>query len=263
MGVSSVKEQVPTIDVALVTIEFTQDGKKKEIGFDTASKVAVEVQTETQDAVQLIIKNKLRAQKGEKTTITGNKITLTDNVFIPELVLLLQGGTIHYGSKHTYTVSSTLAAGSYYFESTIGNVIFDLDLELESGKVITFDEYTGVFEVDGTEHDYEIGNVIADEVKIETNKETTKDIVGYEPPVAGSGDTGESFVLNCYSSQYDEAGSIVRYEKISYPNCTGTPVNMDSEDGAFRAPEYTINSAPSKGQAPYKIVYVKNLPTVK
>lgn len=262
--ITSPKEQIPTIDVALVTIEFMQNGQKKEIGFDTASKVGVEVQTDTQDAVQLIIKNKLRAQKKEKVTITGNKITLTDNVFIPELVLLLQGGTIHFGVKHKVTVSEEkLAAGNYYINTTIGNVIFTLEEELVAGKIITFDEYTGMLTVDGIEHPYEVSNIIADEKEIVTEKETTQDIVGYEPPVAGSSDKGEPFVLNCYSAQYDEAGNIVRYEKISYPNCTGTPVNMDSEDGAFRAPEYTINSAPSKGQAPYKLVYVKNLPTVK
>lgn len=41
-----------------------------------------------------MIKNVLKAQKGEQSTITGNKITLTDNVFTPELVMVLQGGTI-------------------------------------------------------------------------------------------------------------------------------------------------------------------------
>ena len=31
--ITSPKEQIPTIDVALVTIEFMQNGQKKEIGF--------------------------------------------------------------------------------------------------------------------------------------------------------------------------------------------------------------------------------------
>ena len=53
--------EIPTIDVNLVTI--SPEGSDKELALDTASKIAVEVQTETTDAVQLVIKGKLRAQK--------------------------------------------------------------------------------------------------------------------------------------------------------------------------------------------------------
>lgn len=175
--------EIPTIDVCLVTIE-TETG---EFGFDTANQISVETQVEEQDAVKLVIKGKLRAQKKATSTITGTQITLTDNVFNPELVKVMQGGTI----------------------------IMD---------------------------------------------EETQEVIGYEPPVAGSGDKGEVFILNAYSAQYDGAGNIVRYEKISYPNCTGIPVAFSSEDDAFRAPEYTINSAPNTGEPPYRISYVKDLP---
>ncbi len=185
-NVKKSKAEIATIDCALVTIE-TADG---EFGFDTANKVAVEPQLEEQEAVKLIVKGILRAQKPAMTTITGNKITLTDNVFNPELVLVLQGGTITYDSQ-------------------------------------------------------------------DQNK-----ITGYTPPVAGSTDKGEIFKLNAYSAQYDAAGQIVQYEKITYPNCQGVPVAFGSEDGAFRAPEYTINSAPNTGEAPYDIPYVTELPVL-
>lgn len=190
MGVEQTKRpiaEIPTIDCSLVTIE-TEDGT--EFGFDTSNKVAVEPQIETTEAVKLIIKNILRAQKPEESVITGNKVTLTDNVFNPELVLLLQGGTITYDA-----VDPTI-------------------------------------------------------------------VVGYKPPVVGSSDKGESFKLNCYSAQYDETGSIVKYEKISYPNCKGTPVAFSSEDGVFRAPEYVINSTPANGQAPFELTYVNALPSL-
>lgn len=180
------KAEVATIDCCLVTIE-TEDG---EFGFDTANKIAVEPQIEEQEAVKLIVKGILRAQKPPVKTITGNLITLTDNVFIPELVLVLQGGTIKYDSQ------------------------------------------------------------------------TPTKIIGYTPPVAGSADKGKTFKLNAYSAQYNAAGQIVQYEKIQYPNCTGTPVAFGSEDGVFRAPEYTINSAPNTGEAPYDISYVDALPTL-
>ena len=181
------KAEIATIDVCLVTIE-TKDG---EFGFDTANSIQVEPQIEEEDAVKLVVKGILRAQKPPVKTLTGNEITLTDNVFNPELVLVLQGGTITYDSV-----------------------------------------------------------------------EQTK-IIGYTPPVAGSSDKGEIFTLNAYSAQYDAAGTIVQYEKISYPNCQGTPVAFGSEDGAFRAPEYTINSAPKTGEAPYSISYVTTLPVLQ
>lgn len=180
------KAEIATIDCCLVTIE-TEDG---EFGFDTSNKVAVEPQIEEEEAVKLVVKGILRAQKPAVKTITGNKITLTDNVFNPELVLVLQGGTIKYDA--------------------------------------------------------------ADMTKI----------TGYTPPVAGSSDKGEVFKLNCYSAQYDAAGQIVQYEKISYPNCQGSPVAFGSEDGVFRAPEYVIDSAPKTGEAPYDISYVDALPVL-
>lgn len=180
------KAEIATIDCCLITIE-TDDG---EFGFDTSNKIEVEPQLEEQEAVKLIVKGILRAQKPKEVTVTGNEIKLTDNVFNPELVLILQGGTIKY-------------------DSTV----------------------------------------------------PTK-IVGYTPPAVGSTDKGEIFKLNAYSAQYDASGQILQYEKITYPNCKGVPVAFGSEDGAFRAPEYTINSAPKVNEAPYDITYVDSLPTL-
>lgn len=189
MSVYKSKNEIPTIDCELVTIQ--KQGETDEFGFTTANSIGVEVQTETQDAVKLIIKGKLKAQKPENVTVTGNQITLTDNVFNPELVKILQGGTIVYG--------------------------------------------TGA----------------------DANK-----IVSYTPPAVGSDDNGDIFILNAYSAQYNAAGQIVNYEKISYPNCKGVPIAFGAVDGEFRAPEYTINSMPDVGEAPYSITYVDTLPTL-
>jgi len=189
------KNEIPTIDCELITIETvvtpaqgSTPAVTREFGFTTANQLGVEPQVETTDAVKLMIKGKLKAQKKEESTITGHQLTLTDNVFNPELVKILQGGTITYD---------------------------------ESGN-----------------------------------------LTGYTPPVVGSDDKGEVFTLNAYSAQYNAAGQIVNYEKIAYPNCTGVPVAFGAEDGVFRAPEYTINSAPDNGQAPYAITYVDALPTL-
>lgn len=178
---------IPTIDCELVVLR-TSGSPDTGYALDTATQVSVAVQTETTEGVKLVIKNKLRAQKMEQSTITGNQITLTDNVFTPELVKILQGGTITTG---------------------------------EGGKII-----------------------------------------GYKPPKAGSGESGETFELDLYSAVYDSAGTIVNYEKTTYPNCKGTPVAFGLQDNTFRAPEYVINSAPKNGEEPYTISYVESLPAI-
>lgn len=190
--------EIPTIDVALVTI--VDPDTEDEIALDTASRIQVNVQSETQDAVKLIVKGRLIAQKREKVTITGNTIVLTDNVFNPEMVKILQGGTIKYWTT----------------------------------------------EEKNTEGDTDTGNGVA----------------SYTPPLAGEEDKTKAFTMNAYSAIYNAAGLITGYEKIAYPNCKGTPIALNSEDDVFRAPEYTINSAPDIGEAPYVINYVSALPTV-
>ena len=185
--------EIPTIDVVMVMIETDTESYV----LDTANKIGVDPQIETTDAVKLIIKNRLVAQKSEQSTITGNKITLTDNVFAPELVKILQSGTIRYWSSAEKTQEAT--------------------------------------------------------------EPTSFGISGYTPPITGS----SVFKLHAFSAQYDTSGQIVQYEKITYPNCQGVPVAFSSEDGAFRAPEYTINSAPKSTEAPYNISYVDKLPTVE
>lgn len=90
--------------------------------------------------------------------------------------------------------------------------------------------------------------------------ETEFGVAKYTPPVAGSAEKGEIFTFNAYSAIYNAAGVITGYEKTMYPNCQGVPVAFNSEDGAFRAPEYTINSAPDEGEAPYEMEWVDTLP---
>lgn len=194
MPVKKSRDEIATIDVNLVTIE-TSNG---EFGFDTANQIEVEVQTDVQEAVRLVVKGRLRAQKPAVTTITGHEITLHDNVFNPQLVKALQGGTILYWTDATKT--------------------------------------------DVTEN------------------ATVYGVAKYTPPVAGSAEKKTVFKLNAYSAIYNAAGIITGYEKTSYPNCQGQPVSFNSEDGTFRAPEYTINSAPDTGEPPYEIFFVDELP---
>lgn len=179
--------EIATIDCELITI--TPQGSDVEYALNTASKIAVEPQSETTDAIKLVIKGVLKAQKHKRVTITGNQITLTDNVFTPEIVKILQGGTI----------------------TTDGS----------SGKI-------------------------------------TK----YVPPKIGSDEKLPIFTLTAYSAIYNAAGVITGYEKITYPNCQGNPISLSSEDDVFRVNEYTIDSAPDTGEAPYELEYIDTLPTI-
>lgn len=179
--------EIATIDVALVTVK-TNDSET-EIALDTANSIAVTVSSETTDAVKLIIKGKLKAQKGEQVTVTGNNIVLTDNVFNPELVTILQGGKITYDDDGNFA--------------------------------------------------------------------------SYTPPVTGEDVNSKPFTLCAYSAIYNAAALLVGYEKITYPNCQGQPIALSSTDGTFRAPEYTINSAPDVGQPAYTLEIVKELPVVQ
>lgn len=202
MTVTRARNEIPTIDVNLVTIALRTmvEGSLvvTEFGFDTANQIEVEPQTEDEDSVKLIIKGKLKAQKPPTSVITGHQITLHDNVFNPELVKVLQGGTILYWQDTNKTTT---------------------------GETVT---------------DYGVAK--------------------YTPPVVGSDDEGSVFELKAYSAIYNAAGIITGYECITYPNCKGVPVAFNTEDNTFRTPEYTINSAPNTGEAPYVIDYVKALP---
>ena len=104
--------EIATIDVAMVTLAPSSG---TEIGLTTGTQVGVETELETTDGIKLVVKGVLIAQKREKNTITGTTITLTDNVFNPELVKMLQGGTITYdqttGAFKSYTPP---VAGSEY-----------------------------------------------------------------------------------------------------------------------------------------------------
>lgn len=188
MGNTVKGTEIATIDVNLISIQ-EYDPDADEIILDTSNKIDVTVETETEDKVALIVKGRLIAQKPPVTTVTGNTIVLTDNVFNAPVVKILQGGTIKYAEDGT-----------------------------------TF--------------------------------------AGYVPPVVGDEDKGKLFMLKAYSAIYNAAGVLTGYERITYPNCQGTPVAFSSEDGTFRASDYTINSAPAQGEAPYEIDIVAELPTV-
>lgn len=94
-GTNKKPTEIATIDVAMVTI--TPGGVNADTYLiTTGSKILVASQIETKDAIKLMVKNRLISQKPAQKKITGTMITLTDNVFLPEIMKIFQGGIITF-----------------------------------------------------------------------------------------------------------------------------------------------------------------------
>lgn len=141
------RNEIPTIDVNLCTVE-TRDGI--EFGFDTANQVEVEVQTEETEAIKLVIKGRLRAQKPAESTITGHQITLHDNVFNPQLVRVLQGGKILYWQDEEHTDMD-----EYETEFGIAKYTPPVAGSAEKGEVFTLNTYSAIYNGAGIITGYE------------------------------------------------------------------------------------------------------------
>lgn len=254
--------EIPTIDVALVVV---RDSDGNRIGLNTSNKVQVNPVTETQDAVKLIVKGKLISQKPSKTTVTGNTIVLTDNVFNAQLVQLLQGGTITFSKKYSST-SASIAAGKHHIVVEDDYLVFNVASAVTGS--VEYNDASGVLEIvtasGRSRKSYTVeASAPQDSTAITvTNAADQSRVKSYTPPVTSADVDSEPFVLECYTAIYSAAGLIIGYEKISYPNCKGVPVSFSSEDDAFRAPEYTINSTPDSDEAPYTLEYVPYLPAL-
>lgn len=141
--------EIPTIDVVLVTVK-PADGSGQEIGLNTATKIGVTPQIETNDAIKLIVKGRLIAQKPVQNILTGNAITLTDNVFIPEVVQLLQGGTIQYWQEEGKTTEGNEDKG--FGISSYTPPVASSGLK---GQVLTLSAYSAIYNAAGIITGYE------------------------------------------------------------------------------------------------------------
>lgn len=275
--------EIPTIDTSMVTIKYNN----LEYVLTTANKIKVKPEIETQKATKLIVKGVLLAQKRATNTLTGHTITLSDNVFIPEVVKILQGGTITFkptllcGTTNALSITPTPADGSEpasiefvkpsaassTLSVTVVNNVITVNLATDTDSKIS-STLVDIKEALDNSNDAKIlvtTTVIGAGTTLGTVVVRTElgiQIAGYTPPVAGKKLNLPVFELVAYSAINDASGLVTGYEKITYPNCTGEPIELDSEDDKFRAPEYTIDSAPDIGQPPYKIEYVDELPVV-
>lgn len=254
--------EVATIDVALVVV---RDSDGNRIGLDTSNRVQVTPVSETRDAIKLIVKDRLISQKGQKVTVTGNTIVLTDNVFNAQLVQILQGGTITFSKKYT-SESASITTGKHHITIDGDYLVFNVANAVTGS--IEYNDVSGVLEIvtssGRSRKSYTVeSSAPSGSTSISvTGAADTSRVKSYTPPTVGENYQSEPFVLECYSAIYSAAALIIGYERISYPNCQGVPVSFASEDDVFRVSEYTINSTPDSDEAPYVIDYVPYLPAL-
>lgn len=135
------------IDAVLVVMR-TKKGVN--LALDTASQVEVAIASETQDAVKLIIKGKLKAQKKAVTTVTGHTITLTDNVFNFEQAKIIQGGTIYYwtSAEKTDKTPEKTEFGIAGYEPPVAG-------SNDKGEAFDLDIYSACYDASGAIVEYE------------------------------------------------------------------------------------------------------------
>ena len=97
-------------DVSMIEI-VTKAGET--YTFDTADEVTIEEVLDEGEEQTLKIKGRLYANRAAEDTVLGSDITCKDNLMSPELLLVLQGGTIKKdtdGSFKSYSAPATGAA---------------------------------------------------------------------------------------------------------------------------------------------------------
>lgn len=103
--------EAATIDCCMIVLT-PENGAP--IGITSNVKITAEPQIETTEAVKLIIKGVLKAQKPESKTITGHTLTLTDNMTILEALPILQGGELKKDEQGNITGYTPPAVGQAY-----------------------------------------------------------------------------------------------------------------------------------------------------
>ncbi len=94
--------------VALVVLT---DKNGRKYPFSTASKANAKVSIESGKKLELVIKGVLKAQKKIDSSIKGVDIEFMDNMFLPEVVALLQGGDVVFDDDGKFLSYTPLPAG--------------------------------------------------------------------------------------------------------------------------------------------------------
>lgn len=100
------------IDVVLITIQVKE--MEDELALTTSNQITIDPQIETTDAIQLIVKGILISQKRQTDVLTGNTLTIGDNVYNPELIKVVQGGKVEYDEDGNFKKYTPPVVGEAY-----------------------------------------------------------------------------------------------------------------------------------------------------
>lgn len=110
-------EQLAFVDV--LAVELTQHNLARDTyRFKTSSSVDAELNITEGESNQLIVNNVLIAQKKAQDVITGATIKMKDNVFSPQVIKLLQGGTFSVDHEGNFTGYEAPKCGEEYTPET-------------------------------------------------------------------------------------------------------------------------------------------------
>ncbi|MCL2461428.1 MAG: hypothetical protein FWF44_02080 [Defluviitaleaceae bacterium] len=145
--------QKALIGVAMVVLT-AEDGTR--YSFSTSTKANANIVIEAGKKIELVIKGVLKAQKKFDSAIKGVDVEFDDNMFLPEVVALLQGGEITRDLDGNFMAYTPPVAGSapnlskfdveIYTEETdtSGDIVGYVKLSLPNGKgepvELTFDD---------------------------------------------------------------------------------------------------------------------------
>lgn len=185
---NAVKNQLPLTDVEMVQV-VTKESQPRIFTFDTSDEVTTEEIVEEGKDRPLQIKNKIVANVPAEDLVLGYDLKFKDNVMCPELLHVMQGGTLTY--------------------------------ETEGGA-----------------------------------------FKSYEPPAIGTTRNKVALDVITYTAEVSTDGKTGRYLKITWSNGKGSSVPISLKDGEYYSNEYTVKCRPAKGQAPYKMEVVDELPSL-
>ena len=123
-------------DVSMIRL-VTKDGKNSEYIFTSGTDFEAEEVMQEGEEKPLIIKGVLRANKPAKDILLGHDIKLIDNLFTPEVLCLLQGGTIQTGTDGKFRK---------YLPPIVGEDVVKVKFDMEI--------YSAIIENDGETGEY-------------------------------------------------------------------------------------------------------------
>lgn len=129
-----------TIDCSMIVIK-TKESVPKTYGFTCATRIGVEANIETRNAITLTIKDVMKATKPERRTLTGHTITLTDGLLVLEMLPLCNGGELTYAEdSKTVTGYNPPISGEEYerikFDMTCYSAV------MEGSEVVGYEAIT-------------------------------------------------------------------------------------------------------------------------